>query len=269
MRKLALGLLLFWGVSSVCFAGLFDDAGTQQKLSQLQQQVQALDGRLSRVESKGLVSLLNETEGLKLAVRQLRGQLEVLSHELNVTEQRQKDLYADLDSRLRRLESNGSSATAAAPVATTPAAPAVAPSSSATVAPTAAVVTAPMSAAEQEAYAAAFNQFKIGNYQGAIVGFQHFIQTYPKSRNAASAQYWIGNSYFNLRAFKKAIASQRYLIAAYPASPKASDAMLNMASSYQGMGNIAVARKTLSQLIAKYPISHAAELAKQRLDRLK
>ncbi|HCA26190.1 MAG TPA: tol-pal system protein, partial [Betaproteobacteria bacterium] len=112
MRKLAFGLLLFWGVSGACFAGLFDDAGTQQKLNQLQQQVRALDGRLGRVESKSLVGLLNETEELKSEVRQLRGQLQVLSHESKATEQRQKDLYADLDSRLRRLEGGGRAAAA-------------------------------------------------------------------------------------------------------------------------------------------------------------
>ncbi|HYK12584.1 MAG TPA: tetratricopeptide repeat protein, partial [Burkholderiales bacterium] len=79
------------------------------------------------------------------------------------------------------------------------------------------------------------------------------------------AQYWIGDSYFNLRDFKLAIGSQQTLLKAYPDSPTVPDAMLNIASSQIEMGESAVGRKTLEELVAKYPVSEAAEKAKRRI----
>ena len=52
---------------------------------------------------------------------------------------------------------------------------------------------------------AAQGQRRIGNYQGAITAFQAFIDQYPKSILAPRAQYWIGDSYYNLRDFKRSI----------------------------------------------------------------
>lgn len=83
--------------------------------------------------------------------------------------------------------------------------------------------------AETRAYEAAQNLRRIGNYQGAIVAFQSFIKQYPKSPLAPSAQYWIGDSYFNLRDFRLAINSQRLLMVSYPENAKVPDALLNIA----------------------------------------
>ena len=74
----------------------------------------------------------------------------------------------------------------------------------------------PPAAAEQRAYDAALDQFKRGDYQGAITGFTAFVKTYPRSPLASSAQYWIGNAHFARKDYKAAIASQRQLLLAWP-----------------------------------------------------
>ena len=89
--------------------------------------------------------------------------------------------------------------------------------------------------------------------------------TYPASRLAPSAQYWIGNAHYAQRDFKQAIAAQQRVIAQWPDDPKAADALLNIASSQEAAGDRRGAQKSLEALVSKYPASPAAASARQRL----
>lgn len=269
MARCAGTCLLFalaYALPQFAHAGVFDDdearkqiAQTNQRLDQLQKN---LEDRLATIErqlkSGALIDLANSVEGLKTDVAKIRGQIEVLTYELDQAQKRQKDLYVDLDARLRKLEGP--------PVGTTDTAPADAtaanaPSGSGAVA----VAGPPPSAAEQRSYDAALDQFKRGDFQGAITGFTAFVKTYPRSSLASSAQYWIGNAHFARKDYKAAIASQRQLLLAWPDSPKVPDALLNVASAQSELGDNAAARRTLEELIGKFPQSDAAAKAKQRL----
>ena len=123
----------------------------------------------------------------------------------------------------------------------------------------------PAAAGEQRLYDGALEQFKRGDYTGAIGSFGSFVKTYPRSPLAASAQYWVGNAQFARKDYRAAIAAQRQLLAAYPDSTKVPDALLNIASAQGELNENAAARRTLEELIAKYPASEAAGKAKQRL----
>jgi tol-pal system protein YbgF len=247
-------------------AALFDDdearkriEETNQRLAQVQQR---LEDRIAAVElqlkNQGLVELFNSVEQIKADIAKLRGQIEVLTYELEQSGKRQRDLYVDLDSRMRKLEAGPPAAAAPAPDPNA----AAAVSGSVPVAP---LPSGPAAAGEQRAYDAALEQFKSGSYAAAIGSFGSFVKTYPKSPLAPSAQYWIGNAQFAQKDFRGAIASQRQLIAAYPDSAKVPDALLNIATSQFEMGDGAASRRTLEDLIAKYPQSDAAVKARQRL----
>ncbi len=304
------GAVLLWGALGIVHAGMFDDdearrqiAAERKRVDDLKDEVaarqQAVDGRIGKLEealkSQALLDLFTQLEALKQEVNKLRGQIEVLNNNVENTGKRQRDMYLDLDTRVRRFEQQGvpppapppaperaavgaapaapaaAGAVAAlkpagAPVAATAAAgiaaakPGVAPAA----APAAAVTTVDP-AAETREYEAAQSQRRLGNYQGAIVAFQNFIKQFPKSNLAPRAQYWIGDSYFNLRDYRLAIAGQQALIKTYPESPSVPDAMLNMASSQIEMGESNTGRKTLEELVTKYPISDAADKARRRL----
>ena len=265
----------------VAHAALFDDeearkriAETNVRLTQVQKQLEDRIGALEQqLKSQGLVEMFGAVEQLKADLARMRGQIEVLTHELAEAQKRQRDLYVDLDSRMRRLE------TANAPAAGVPAAPgaAGAPVPAVTATPPAAAGTAPAATtpataapvadagAEQRAYDAALEQFKRADYPGAIASFGAFVKAHPKSPLAPSAQYWIGNAQFARRDFRGAIAAQRQLVQQYPDSAKVPDAMLNIASAQGELNENAAARRTLEELIAKYPASEAAGKAKQRL----
>jgi len=273
-------------------AGLFDDEEARKSIKVTSDRLDAvqrdLEARLTALDQQikglGLVELFNQVEAIKADVARIRGQVEVLTHELTESQKRQRDLYVDLDSRMRKLEA-GPGTVVPAPV-TDAAAPAVnagaAPASGSSGAPVAgtlpppvpavagtppplAASASPAPATEQRLYDGALEQFKRGDYAGAIGSFGTFVKTYPRSPLAASAQYWVGNAQFARKDYRAAIAAQRQLLASYPDSTKVPDALLNIASAQAELGDSASSRRTLEELITKYPQSESAGKAKQRL----
>ena len=266
-----LALLAF---AHTAHGALFDDeearkriATTNLRLDELQKSLEARLATLEQqVKNQGL-DLSRELEALKADVARIRGQIEVLTYELSEAQKRQRDLYVDLDSRMRKLEAGPGAAVA--PPITDPATPVPSAPVSGTpgTSPPAPVVapTLPAAANEQRSYDGALDQFKRGDYPGAIAGFQSFVKTYPRSPLASSAQYWVGNAQFARKDYRAAIASQRQLLQLWPDSPKVPDALLNIASAQSELGDNVAARRTLEELMTKYPQSESAAKAKQRL----
>ncbi|HSO06305.1 MAG TPA: tol-pal system protein YbgF [Pelomicrobium sp.] len=268
-------LVALLGAASGPAHALFGDDEARKQIQELKAQNAALETRIKQLEeqinSQGLVNLYTQIETLKLDMARLRGQIEELANANDQTGKRQRDLYVDLDNRLRRLEQPVP--TAAAPGGLAPGGPeavgvpGAAVASAAAGAPAASAGPAPGvldPGGEQRAYESAFNLFRIGNYPAAIAAFTNFSKTYPQSPLAPSALYWVGNSYYAMSDFKNAITAQQKMIKAYPEAQKVPDAMLNIASSQQELGDVAGAKKTLDELIKKYPLSDAAEKAKRR-----
>ena len=232
---------------------IFDDDVARAQIQELRRQVETaaklVEERLGRLETKAddrraLIELASQIETLRGEIARLRGQLEVIQNRVETADKRGKDLYVDIDTRLRKLEQAKEAAAADKPAAETG-----------------------PPAAETKAYEAALNQFKLGNYPLAVSAFQGFLVTYPSSRLAPSAQYWIGNAYFAQRDYKQAIGAQQKVLSAWPDDAKAPDALLNIASSQDALGDRRGAARTLEDLLAKYPASPAAASAKQRLKR--
>ena len=257
-RAAAAGLLLLAALAARPAFALFDDEEARRRIEVLRQEVtenqrqvadqlKKLDAALSSAGNRdALLQLASQYEALNNELARMRGQIETLTNQAETADRRQKDLYLDIDTRLRKLEqSREQAASAPATQATSPEAEA--------------------SPAEMRAYQAALDQFKLGNYSLAVSAMQGFLVTYPNSKLAANAQYWVGMAYSGQRDYKQAISAQRKLLAAWPESDKAPDAMLSIASSQETMGERKNAQKTLEDLIVKYPKSNAAASARQRL----
>jgi tol-pal system protein YbgF len=265
-------------------AGLFDDDVARKQIADQQKRVEALSARhedvsarLGRLEeavkaqatNQPVLELSNQMQVMREELRNMRGQLEVLSNSIEANAKRQRDMYVDLDTRLRRFEQNAPAAPPPGAGAAAPGPGAAAPSGSTSAAPASVAVSGAGAADETRVYEAAQNQRRVGNYQGAIAAFQNFVLQFARSPLAHRAQYWIGDSYYNLRDFKNAIANQQKLISTYPESASVPDALLNIASSYIELGDTASAKKTMDNLVARYPSSEAAEKAKRRLASLR
>ncbi len=235
MRRLLPLLLLV--VVLPARAALFDDEEARKRVDLLRTEINARVDKLEAA-SRGQIELANQIEALKAEVAKLRGQVEVLTHEIETTQKRQKDFYVDLDNRLRKLEPQ--TATEAKPAAVDP-------------------------AAETRDYEAALNLFKSGKHKDALAAFLGFIKTYPASPFLPSAHYWAGSAHYQLGEYKKALELFARLAATWPDDAKAPDALLGQANCQQESGDAKGARKTLETLVAKYPASAAASVAKQRL----
>lgn len=222
-------------------------ADLQAKLDASEKSRQALEKRLADMEAAQKAQVMDsmgQLDKLNLEISRLRGQLEVNAHEIEQSQQREQQLYTDIDARMRKLE-GGAPPNAAAPAAPTP------PPAD--------------DAAELKSYESAHELFKAGKYRESADAFGNFVQTYPNSKYAPSAQYWIGYANFSQKNYKGAIASQQALIQKYPDNAKVPDAMFNIANSQIQLADLDGAKKTLRELLDKYPNSDAAPLAKKRL----
>lgn len=253
-------LLLVAALPLPAAAGLFDDKEARQQIVELREKIgqntQALQqlqgslgnasGRIDKLEPalRTQLDLANQIENLRADIAKLRGQLEVLSNEVDVTQKRQKDFYVDLDNRLRKLEARAAEA-AAKPAEELP--------------------PKPDAVAITRQYEAALDLFKQSRYKDSLAAFDAFLKAHPADGLAPSAQYWLGNSHYALRDCKKAIDAQRIVIDKWPDNAKVPDAWLAIATCQQDLGDAKSARKSLETVVDKYPDSAAATKARQRL----
>src|SRR5262245_41914517 len=112
LRKAIIGVVLALGASP-SIAQLFDDNEARRRIEVLRQQVEAsrkdTEERLAKAEAAAvdrgaLLDLANQIERMREDVARMRGQLEVLGNQADTSEARQKQLYLDIDTRLRKLE---------------------------------------------------------------------------------------------------------------------------------------------------------------------
>ena len=87
--------------------GAQGDSGSARRLAEQEQQGdRTLSARLDRLETaqRNQLELANQTETLRQEIARLRGQVEALTNEVATLQKRNRDLYADLDARLKKME---------------------------------------------------------------------------------------------------------------------------------------------------------------------
>ena len=290
MRVLILAFLSLLLISRPAYA-LFEDDKARERIIELQQKMenqsqttqatldelrksqQALEQRLASIEAvvkgQGLIDLLDQIKQLNDELNHVKGQLEVATHNIEANQQRQRDLYTDLDGRMRKVESAAPAASMQPGMPGQPAAPDAgqpSPTSPGTVDAPAADAGASTASTEDGDFQAAQTLSAAGKHREAFDAYEKFLQNYPSSQHAPFAMYALGYSQFSLKNYKASIATQQKLIKQYPDHAKTPDAMFNMANSQIQLADIDGAKKTLRALLAKYPQSNVAPNAKRRLE---
>lgn len=259
----------------------------------LADRVARLEGLL---EGQALVDMLVRIEELQQNVQELRGQNEVYAHQIDGMKKRQRDLYMDIDRRLRQLLATtgpgAGSSTMGGAASLSGAQPGQTPvqagfqsqaalqqpvpgqsgqmgSNSLAASAAAGAQAAVDPQAEQQAYRQAFNVLKEGRYEDSIAAFMQFSQRYPDGQYADNAVYWMGEANYVLRRFPQAIESFNRVLSKYPNSPKLADAMLKIGFSHYELKAWPEARQVLDELVKRYPASTATQLAKNRLHKMK
>ncbi|MCE2645828.1 MAG: tol-pal system protein YbgF [Burkholderiaceae bacterium] len=201
---------------------------------------EAIDALARKLETaqRSQLELVNQNDLLRQEIARLRGQIDTLANELANQQKRSRDLYGDLDARLKALEPRPVSVDGRA-------------------------VT--MARDEQAAYDAALVLFRAQDFAGAIRGFQSFLVRYPQSAYVAAAHYWTGTAHYALKDYKSAIAAQQVVVERFADSPRAPEALLNIAASQAELNQRPAARTTLQRLLKDYPDSDSAKVARERL----
>jgi tol-pal system protein YbgF len=212
--------------------------------------------------NKNVLELLQKLDQLEKELRQLRGQLEEMTHEMKGVKRRQRELYLDIDRRLRDLERRSTRPAAGSQPVTPPATgnkPATTGTRSGHRAPT---------EAERKAYEASFNLLRQGRYQESIKAFTAFLKKYPKGSYSDNAQYWLGEANYVSRRYKQALKEFDKVIKNFPNSLKVADAMLKSGFTWYELKQWDKARSMLQAVVKRFQGSAAAQLASTRLERM-
>ena len=248
--------------------------------------------------SQNMMEILTSLEQLESEIKQMRGNVEEMSHELQDVRRRQRELYVDIDRRLRELELSGvrsDSSAVTMPSNRHDAAITSSVSKPSIINPLDNVTSAPGQVSgkeslqsrsqvlstttktssvavpdikERQAYNEAFDLLKEGRYEQSIKAFQSFMGQYPKSDYADNAQYWLGEANYVSRRYKVAVEEFNKVINRFPSSPKVSGAMLKLGFAYYELGNWKQSRQTLQKVLKQYSADTSARLAETRLQRM-
>ena len=246
----------------------------------------ALADRVQKLEqalnNQALLDLAQRIATLQREVRELRGENERLTYELNSIKTLQREQYMAIERRLQSAGTTpaagttgildtsvlGPAGTAASPLpesqallTSPPVEPASAPLSGQ-------VVSQETSSEVAEDYKNAFTLLKGGKYDDSIGAFESFLRKHPNSKYAANAQYWLAEANYVTRRYPQALVEFSRVASKYPASSKLADARLKLAFTHYELGQFPEARSELTRLRAQFPNSSVASLAQQRLERM-
>jgi tol-pal system protein YbgF len=117
-------------------------------------------------------------------------------------------------------------------------------------------------------YQAALSDYQRGRYDIAIEGFREVVEKFPDAPDAANAQFQIGESLYYKGDFKGAIVEYQKFIDTYPQAREddRAAALFLLGSSYENLKQTTNARRMYERVIKEYPNSTSALQARQRLD---
>ncbi len=226
-----------------------------------------------RSQSAGLQASLDK---INSDIQSMGGKIDETAYAINQrinaieeTERRKEERLARIE---QRLNLGGDTARPSSPPlpgeggdSTTPPPSASRPSVPPTGRPTASAVPDKSTLSEEELYNFSKEALDKGDYDAARDGFQKLLKSYPRSKWADSAQFWIGDSYYRQKWYEKAILEYQTVIEKYPKGNKVKSALLKQGLSFLEIGDKANGRLILQELIQKFPNSDEARAAKQKL----
>lgn len=220
-------------------------------------------------------------KNLRQEVQELRGQIEVLNHEINKLKEQQLAFYKDLDARIqnkpgidlsdnrpqpqppqkkddptaqRPIQANNDKATEYASMDIQPTTKRSSPNTS--------------PADEQISYLQAFELVKSKQFPEALTAMRGFVAKYPNGYYTANAQYWLGELYLAEKNYSDAISHFDVVLQQYPSSNKYSASLLKMGYALADTGRYSEAKEKLREVMKKYPDTNTSSLARNKLEEI-
>ena len=247
-----LGLLATLAAASLSLqpahAALFEDEEARRAILDLRQKVEALNNALKAQSDDNaqlrrvLVDLQGQIDQMQADVNKTRGAQEQLVRDVSDMQLRQRDAQSGIDERLRKFEPMTVKVDG---------------------------VEFQVEQAEKRDYDAAMDSFRKGDFVAAQAALQRFVQRNPQSGYLPSALFWHGNAAYVNKAWREAGNSLRQMLQSAPTHARAPDAMLALSNVQVELKDTKAARSTLQELIKVHPQSEAAQVARERLPKLR
>ena len=221
------------------------------KLTELERRLQNIE---RVVRNQSLVNLIQQVGAVERRGDEIQGRVEELEHSSASTADRQRQLYADLDTRIQDLETSIQARSSVSVMDGGTLTPGQLPMPG---------------GSDRNNYQAAFELLKAQRYEPAALAFQQFLVTFPESELADNAQYWLAESHYVTQRFDQALSEFEIVIRKFPSSRKVPDALLKMGYCNYELKLWDAARGSLARVQTEYPETTAARLAGQRLQRMK
>ncbi len=198
--------------------------------------------------SEEMQLLLAKLNDMQREMADLRGKLEVQSHQLSALKSKpRKKRYAAIKKRqsyYKKIKRN------------TPAKREMAPQKNAAKNNT---------MDEQLSYVGAFELVKNKHFDKAIPAMKQFLDNYPKGPYAANAHYWLGELYLLKQDYNDAIDEFNIIIDKFKDSSKLAAAKLKLGVTYARLGDKFNAKQQFKAVTEEFPDTSAARLAKAKL----
>lgn len=250
-----------WGGACLVALALTGCAATPPDEDPVQIKLKDLDTRLARIErvvaNQSLLELSNQSESLRTDLRAMHNDIDQLTNSLEAGRKQQRDLYADLDRRMKAIESLGAAGAGTGSAVTGDAGMIVGGGAADA-----------QGSDDKAAYQTAFGLLKDSQYDRAIIAFQKFLASFPNSQLADNGQYWLGEAYYVNKSFPEAQAAFQRVVDKYPQSRKRPDALLKIGYCQYELKQPELARNTLTIVATQFPDTPAAHLAQQRLEKM-
>lgn len=121
---------------------------------------------------------------------------------------------------------------------------------------------APAAPDPEALYGDARDKLLEGDFGGAQVDFEQFVNAYPDHARTGEAWYWLGETFFVRSDFTGAADAYIAALRTEPNGEKAPDALVRLAASLNGMGRRADACGTLERFDSQFPNASAASRAR-------
>ena len=196
-------------------------------------------------------------------IARIAGELSDLQNavaKLIAASRQQDDQLTFLRRRLEELEAPNRGRLPAAPSGFAPSAP-TAPTSAAPPTPLASATTTPAA----DLYRTGVEQLRAKDLDAATLSFYDLIVTYPDSPLRESAQFLVGDIFYQQKDWRGAMAEFEALISAVPRGEKVPDAFLKIGLCQRGLGDTARAKRTWERVVREHPGSVAARQARALL----
>jgi TolA-binding protein len=127
----------------------------------------------------------------------------------------------------------------------------------------------PITASPKQMWDAAYADYTAGQYDLAILGFEAYIKSFPRTDQADNAQVMICASYLNDKKDDKAAEACDLAIRQYPGGDAIPEAYYRKGLALANLKDVTGARAAWETVVTKFKDTDAARLAQQRLDQIR